>query len=211
MIRELLHSLKVDARFYAALAANGRKPTKRQVLITVLGNRGLWFLTFHRVAYACQSSPRRRNPAWWLLRFAQPAGRYLGAVLCKSEILSDCAITGPVYLSSKGLYVFGAQHVGAGSVIHHRVTFGMAATIGKPERPTIGADVWIGPDCVIAGKLHVGDGATILPGTYLTSSVPPRSVVRGNPARVMLESFDNAALRSSLEIVTELPALHNSG
>ena len=132
-------------------------------------------------------------------------------MLCKSEILSDCAITGPVYLSSKGLYVFGAQNVGAGSVIHHRVTFGMAATIGKPERPTIGTDVWIGPDCVIAGKLHVGDGATILPGTYLTSSVPPRSVVKGNPARVMLESFDNAALRSSLEIVTELPALQNSG
>jgi len=126
-------------------------------------------------------------------------------------ILSDCEISGQIYLSSKGLYMFGAQHVGAGSIINHRVTLGMAVTVGKPERPTIGKDVWVGPDCVIAGKLHIGDGATILPGSYLTSSVPSRAVVKGNPAKVLSDNFDNRPLRNSLNIVTECPPPGGTG
>jgi serine acetyltransferase len=205
MIRELLRSSKADARFYAALYYPGRAPTPLRILTTAVSNRGLWFLTFHRIAYACRTNRQRRRPAWWLLWVLQQVGQYLGAVLCKSVILSDCEISGPIYLSPKGLYMFGAQHVGAGSIIHHRVTLGMAVTVDKPERPTIGTDVWIGPDCVIAGKLHIGDGATILPGTYLTSSVPSRSVVKGNPARVLSENFDNRPLRNSLDVVKEYP------
>lgn len=205
MIRELLRSLKADAHFYATLEAPGREPTALRILVTTVSHRGLWFLTFHRIAHACRTNRQRRSTVWWLLWILQQVGQYLGAVLCKSVILSDCEIPGPIYLSSKGLYMFGAQHVGAGSIIHHQVTLGMAVRVGKPERPTIGTDVWIGPDCVIAGKLHIGDGATILPGTYLTTSVPSRSVVKGNPAKVLSENFDNRPLRNSLDIVTECP------
>lgn len=83
----------------------------------------------------------------------------------------------------------------------------MAVGSGRTDRPRVGANVWIGPDCVIAGKLNIGDGATILPGSYLTFSVPPLSVVKGNPARVVRENFDNSALRKSLAIVADLPAV----
>jgi len=211
MIRELLRSLKADARFYAALQAPGRTPTPLRLLVTTVSNRGLWFLTYHRIAYACRTNRQHRGATWWLLWALQLVGQYFGALLCKSVILSDCEISGPIYLSSKGLYMFGAQHVGAGSIIHHRVTLGMAVTVGKPERPTIGKDVWVGPDCVIAGKLHIGDGATILPGSYLTSSVPSRAVVKGNPAKVLSDNFDNRPLRNSLNIVTECPPPGGTG
>jgi serine O-acetyltransferase len=89
------------------------------------------------------------------------------------------------------------------------VTFGYAVGKGNSGRPHVGDDVWIGPNCIIAGGLEIGDGSTLLPGTYLTYSVPPRSVVRGNPGRIIREGFDNAALRASLAIVESLPEVES--
>ena len=68
----------------------------------------------------------------------------------------------------------------------------------------IGRNVWIGPDCIIAGSLTVGDGATVLPDTFLTFSVAPRAVVKGNPAVVMRKDFDNSPLRRSLIVVQDV-------
>ncbi len=64
--------------------------------------------------------------------------------------------------------------------------------------------MWIGPNCIIGGAITVGDGATALPGSFLTYSVPPRAVVKGNPAAIVLRCFDNSALRRSLAIVHDV-------
>jgi acetyltransferase-like isoleucine patch superfamily enzyme len=47
----------------------------------------------------------------------------------------------------------------------------------------IGDDVWIGFNATICKGVHVGNGATIWPGTVVLNDVRPSSVVRGNPAR----------------------------
>jgi serine acetyltransferase len=119
-------------------------------------------------------------------------------------LADDCEIDGVVYLSNHGYLVCGALSIGAGSLIHHRCTFGHTVAGGGDGRPTLGKDVWIGPDCVIAGPLTVGDGATVLPGSVLTFSVPPRAVVKGNPARIVRTNFDNCELRRSLRIVRDV-------
>jgi hypothetical protein len=46
----------------------------------------------------------------------------------------------------------------------------------------------------------------VLPGTFLTFSVAPRTVVKGNPGVIVREDFDNIALRRSLTIVTDVAA-----
>jgi|GEM_PF-3254015 len=199
-----LRKLGADARFYHRLKHAGADGSAPALLLTFLTSRGLWLLAFHRIAYYSTFNRNLRNPLWWLARLLEGVGMYWNAVISKSEVLGDCEIPGPVYLPDKGYCILGAERVGAGSIIHHRITFGMAVGSGKIDRPAVGANVWIGPDCVIAGKLDIGDGATILPGSYLTFSVPPRSVVKGNPARVVRENFDNSTLRKSL--VAELPA-----
>jgi acetyltransferase-like isoleucine patch superfamily enzyme len=46
----------------------------------------------------------------------------------------------------------------------------------------IGDDVWIGTGAIILKGVHVGNGATIAPGTVLTRDVPPKALAAGNPA-----------------------------
>jgi maltose O-acetyltransferase len=48
---------------------------------------------------------------------------------------------------------------------------------------TIGNDVWIGGGVIILANVTIGDGSTVGAGSVVTKSVPPRTVVVGNPAR----------------------------
>lgn len=209
MAGPLVQRLSDDCSFYAQLRRPGSKATGRSKLLALLYSRGLWLLLIHRVAHVSASNtakPNLRSLKWWVARLFEGIGKYLATVCCKSEILEDCDFTGNVYLPNSGYLICGARKVGPGTLIHDHVTFGHAVANSKEGRPTIGANVWIGPDSIIAGPLTIGDGATILPGSYLTNSVPPRAVVKGNPARVVRGNFDNTALRSSLAVVHELPA-----
>lgn len=66
---------------------------------------------------------------------------------------------------------------------------GVAAGLERPAVPTapvvIEDDVWIGPGCMVFKGVRVGAGSFIEPGSVLTSDVPPRSRVMGNPATIV--------------------------
>jgi acetyltransferase-like isoleucine patch superfamily enzyme len=192
-----------DARFYRALRRVGNSEAG-SLAWTMLRNRGLWLLTSHRIAYFCLRRRNARSPAWWIARLCKSFGAGFNVLCCRSQFAADCEIDGVAYLSNQGYLFCGALSIGAGSLIHDRCTFGHTVAGGGDGRPTIGKDVWIGPDCVIAGPLTVGDGATVLPGSVLTFSVPPGAVVKGNPARIVQTNFDNSGLRGSLTIVADV-------
>jgi serine acetyltransferase len=189
-----------DARFYHGLRTVG--PSGAGSLVgSMLRNRGLWLLTSHRIANFCLRQRNVRSPVWWIARLCKSFGAGFNVLCCRSQFAEDCHIDGVAYLSNHGYLLCGALSIGAGSLIHERCTFGHTVAGGGDGRPTIGKHVWIGPDCVIAGPLTVGDGATVLPGSVLTFSVPPRAVVKGNPARIVQTNFDNSELRRSRGIV----------
>lgn len=157
---------------------------------------GLRLILIHRVDQwlhsKCENDSRRR----WLWRavsipLAPP--KWATKINAKSDIDRDCEIEGGILFSDQGNIIFGAQKTGAGTVIGTRVTVGMSL-IDK-GRPKIGRNVWIGSDCVIYGAIAIGDGATLLPGTVLTKSIPSGVVMQGNPARLVLRNFDNSELR----------------
>jgi serine acetyltransferase len=174
------------------------------VALTMLRNRGLWLLTFHRIAYYCVRWRRLRNPVWWLARLSKSAGVFFSVLFCRSAISADCEIAGSVYLSNRGYVLCGARSIGAGTLIHERCTFGYFVARGDEGRPDIGKNVWIGPDCIIAGSVTVGDGATILPGSFLSFNVPPGAVVKGNPGLIVRRNFDNSGLLRSLAVVADI-------
>lgn len=194
--------LLADAGLYQRMDSHRDAAKGRSLLMTLLASRGLWVLEAHRIAHYSRCKRERHSAAWWLARLITPIGEYLSVVGAKSEFLPDCQFDHDIYLSNGGYLICGAQSIGAGSVIHDHCTLGAN---GKPGRPTIGRNVWIGSHCVLAGTLTVGDGATILPGSFLTFSVRPGALVAGNPAQVIAETFDNTHLRSSSTAKVDVP------
>lgn len=54
----------------------------------------------------------------------------------------------------------------------------------------IGNDVWIGMNATVLKGVTVGDGAVIAAGAVVTRNVPARSLVAGNPAKIIDTNVD---------------------
>ncbi|AMY12965.1 2,3,4,5-tetrahydropyridine-2,6-dicarboxylate N-acetyltransferase [Luteitalea pratensis] len=71
--------------------------------------------------------------------------------------------------------------IGARSVISIRAMF--VAHFRGAEGITVEDDVFIGPGAIILPNVTIGRGAVVTAGSVVSSSVPPMTVVQGNPAR----------------------------
>jgi acetyltransferase-like isoleucine patch superfamily enzyme len=63
----------------------------------------------------------------------------------------------------------------------------------------IGDNVWIGGGAIICPGVVIGDDAVVSAGSVVLSDVPPRTIVSGNPARLV-------ALTSSFQVPAAPPA-----
>jgi serine O-acetyltransferase len=90
-----------------------------------------------------------------------------------------------------GLVVSPDARIGANVTVFHGVTIGRKDDIASDGTrtlggaPTIEDGVWIGPHAVVVGAITVGAGSRIGGGTVVTKDVPPRSLVVGNPGKVI--------------------------
>lgn len=57
----------------------------------------------------------------------------------------------------------------------------------KTRAVVIGDNVWIGRNSIILPGVEIGDHSVVGAGSVVTRSVPPRSLVAGNPARIIRE------------------------
>lgn len=98
----------------------------------------------------------------------------------------------------KGFYIghMGGIAVNPNVIIGENVNISKGVTIGQSNRginkgtPTIGNNVWIGPNSLIVGKINIGNNVLIAPGAYVNSDIPDNSIVIGNPGTIM--SSENA-------------------
>ena len=78
--------------------------------------------------------------------------------------------------------------INSNAVLGENVTLGKNVTIGKQNReqrsgsPTIGNDVVVGDNAVIAGKITIGNHVKIAENAYVNRDVPDNVEVFGNPA-----------------------------
>lgn len=204
--------LSTDAQRFLHLRQPQKKPSiLRQVGVWCV-SRGLWVLATHRLAnYYAEFHPSNGSMRAFkiCLGILLHVGVYFSKVLAKCELRPSTKMAPGIFLSNRGHIVLGARSIGANTIIHERVTIGM--NLADRQVPVIGRNVWIGPGCVIYGNLLVGDGATILPGTVLTKSIPPGSVVQGNPARIVRRDFDNSDLRNSLATDLDMERVFGGG
>jgi maltose O-acetyltransferase len=61
---------------------------------------------------------------------------------------------------------------------------------------TIGNDCWLGGGVIVCPGVTIGDGCTIGAGSVVTKDVPSRSVVVGNPGRVVKRIKEDGTLES---------------
>ena len=86
--------------------------------------------------------------------------------------------------------------VNRGARIGNNVTLFHGATLGRRDRishdgerfieyPVLEDEVWVGPHAIIVGGVIIGHGSRIAGGAFVTSSIPPYSIVSGNPASIV--------------------------
>jgi len=94
-----------------------------------------------------------------------------------------------------GIVVSRRAKIGKNCNLSHGVTIGVAGH--GPDRgvPTIGDNVYIGPNAVIVGAISVGDNAAVGANCVVTKDVPDNAVVGGVPGRLISE-------KGSYELIT---------
>lgn len=120
--------------------------------------------------------------------------QFLVRVLLQVDISPRCVIGPGLHLGHPYTIIIGPTTIGANCSLTHNVTIGMGLSAERRGIPTLGDDVWIGPNAVLTGPIHIGDGATVAAGSVVSRDVPPGALVMGNPARIVLASYDNSAL-----------------
>lgn len=101
------------------------------------------------------------------------------------QIYPETQIGDGFYLGHWGMVV-----VNPSAVIGSNCNIAQGVTIAQSNRgkrkgvPTIGNEVWIGPNAVIVGNISIGNNVLIAPNAYLNTDVPDNSIVLGNPAKI---------------------------
>ncbi len=169
-----------------------RRPGTARALRALWDQPGLQALVAYRLGRWLGRSARRPL-AWPLALPALPAfGLLLAWVRAAYDIqLGLDADIGPgLYIGHHGGIRLAACRLGRRCAIQQEVRLVPAEPGGRG--PEIGDEVWIGAGATIAGPVTVGSGATISAGSVVTADVAARTLVMGDPARVIRWDFDNS-------------------
>ena len=69
--------------------------------------------------------------------------------------------------------------------IGNNVTLFHGVTLGRRDRISHVGDDYVGPHADIVGGVTIGRGSRVAGGAFVTRSIPPYSVVSGNPASIV--------------------------
>jgi serine O-acetyltransferase len=144
-------------------------------------------------------------------------GRWLHEMSAQKRYWPILILCAPLYglaaLAIRGCYGISLSpraQIGAGFYVAHfggvtvrRCRMGAGCSVGQQTKvgppsdgdgPEIGDRVWMGAHARIELPVRVGSGVTIAPGARVVRNVPDRSLIVGNPARVVSRSYDNSAI-----------------
>src|SRR5882724_12509608 len=123
----------------------------------------------------------------WVIRILAPADYALMALAM--VFIAACALFDEVGLGSM---ITRARELDETSL---RKAFGIVLTIktalAEVAPVVIGRNVWIGIRCIIMRGVTIGDNSVVAAGSIVTKSVPPNTLVAGNPATPIRQLNDN--------------------
>ncbi len=101
--------------------------------------------------------------------------------------------------------------IGSNCILRHSTTIGnkILPDGSVSDSPTIGDHVEIGAHVVIIGPVKIGEYAVIGAGSVIVKDVPSRTVVAGNPAKVIRKLEDCVDVDSPRALISESPITTN--
>lgn len=150
----------------------------------VFFTQGFWAIFQHRIAHSC-----------YTLKI--PIVKYMLLVICLIwqkliEILTGISLPYSAKIGSH-FYIghFGGIIINAKAVIGNNCNISQGVTVGVSGRedtrgvPTIGNNVYIGANAVVAGKIIIGDNCVIAGNSLVVNSIKDGVTVAGVPAVVI--------------------------
>lgn len=94
-----------------------------------------------------------------------------------------------------GLVINERAVIGSNVTLFHGVTLGRRDRIAADGSrssgyPILEDDVWCGPHAIIVGGAVIGQGSRIAGGAFVSSSIPPGSLVIGNPSQIVKSNVE---------------------
>jgi serine acetyltransferase len=119
------------------------------------------------------------------VRFFCQVARKGMEIITGISLRPDCRVGEGFYIGHFGTVIISSMAViGKNCNLSQGVTLGVSGRGDRRGAPTIGDRVYIAANAVVAGKISIGDDAIIGACTVVTTSVPPRAVVTGNPGQI---------------------------
>ncbi len=110
------------------------------------------------------------------------------------QVGRECGFTGTTLVAADRIEIGDRVQVGANTTIvdtdfHPLTPEGRKQDManGKNRPVVIRDDVFIGMNCLILKGVEIGEGSVIGAGSVVSRDVPPRTMVGGNPARIIRE------------------------
>jgi len=187
-----LENIKADLRRFYIIEASKENPGIGKKLYVLFENPGLQALIVYRFGVWLKSLkvllPLRLvlEPVYWLLHWSL-------IVVAGIRINRNTRIGKGLYIGHFGGIEIGGIEIGENCSIHQHVKIGIRGNAGTAGEK-IGNEVWIGAHSRIQGNIMIGDGATISAGSTVLNDVKDHALVVGNPARMVVQHYENRKL-----------------
>ena len=165
-----------DVRRYQAYS-------RRNMLIHLVTQRGLWAIFQYRVAnrvYRSRLPSLIKKPILFTLLF----WRIFIETVTGITLPHTCSIGKGLYIGHAGNIILNAMvTIGDYCNLSQGVTIGLSGRADNRGVPVIGNYVYLAANAVVVGKIKIGDGAVIGANSVVTRDVAPGTTVMGVPAQ----------------------------
>ena len=152
----------------------------------IIRDRAFRAVCTFRLEAAASKGPTR--PLYWIAHVAHTVSSSLAGLDLPSETTIGPGLR---VFHGRGLVINGASRLGSNVSLFGGVTIGRRDRIDPDGSrrtlgaPTIGDNVWIGPNAIVVGPVTVGEGARIAGGATVFRDLEPRCIFAGNPGAVV--------------------------
>lgn len=186
-------NFRSDLDKYYMIGYGTLKPSIRQKTIMWIYNFGLHCVAIYRLGRLSERLYMRISllalPVILLHRLLD-----YGARIIHHVYIDDAKVGKGFYIGHAATIYIGPITIGENCSLTHNVTIGVGHSEGKTGMPEIGNNVWIGTGSTISGAVRIGNNVTIMNGSVVSRDVPDGCLAGGNPARVIIQNYDNIKL-----------------